>query len=36
MNLKNGDTLLASLDKENSKIVFEVNGSMIEKKPSEV
>jgi ATP-dependent Clp protease ATP-binding subunit ClpC len=36
MNVKNGDTLLASLDKENSKIVFEVNGSMIEKKPSEV
>ncbi len=36
MNIKNGDVLLASLDKENSKIVFEVNGSMIEKKPSEV
>jgi ATP-dependent Clp protease ATP-binding subunit ClpC len=36
MNVKNGDTLLASLDKENSKIIFEVNGSIIEKKPSEV
>ena len=36
MNVKNGDILLASLDKENSKIVFEINGSMIEKKPSEV
>jgi len=24
MNVKNGDTLLASLDKENSKIVFEL------------
>ncbi|MEO9005071.1 MAG: ATP-dependent Clp protease ATP-binding subunit [Ginsengibacter sp.] len=36
MNVKNGDTLLASLDKENSKIVFEINGSVIEKKPSEV
>ena len=36
MNVKNGDILLASLDKENSKIVFEINGSVIEKKPSEV
>jgi len=36
MNVKNGDVLLASLDKENSKIIFEINGSIIEKKPSEV
>jgi ATP-dependent Clp protease ATP-binding subunit ClpC len=36
MNVKNGDILLDSLVKENSKIVFEIIGCMIEKKPSEV
>jgi len=36
MNVKSGDILVASLDKENSKIVFEVKGSPVAKKKSEV
>ncbi|MEO9020880.1 MAG: ATP-dependent Clp protease ATP-binding subunit [Ginsengibacter sp.] len=36
MHIKNGDVLLASLDKENSKIIFEVKGSVVQEKPSEV
>ncbi|HEV2832886.1 MAG TPA: ATP-dependent Clp protease ATP-binding subunit, partial [Hanamia sp.] len=36
MNVKNGDVLMASLDKENSKIVFEVKGGVKKEKPSEV
>jgi ATP-dependent Clp protease ATP-binding subunit ClpC len=37
MHVKNGDLLVASLDKENSKIVFEVEGAVKkEEKPSEV
>jgi ATP-dependent Clp protease ATP-binding subunit ClpC len=36
MHVKNGDILLASLDKENSKIVFEVKGSVKQQKASEV
>ena len=37
MNIKNGDVLIASLDKENSKIIFEVKDSNVKKeKPSEV
>ena len=37
MHVKNGDVLIASLDKENSKIVFEVKGSSVShKKKSEV
>ncbi|MEO6819095.1 MAG: ATP-dependent Clp protease ATP-binding subunit [Ginsengibacter sp.] len=36
MNVKSGDTLIASLDKENSKIIFEVKGGVKKEKPSEV
>jgi ATP-dependent Clp protease ATP-binding subunit ClpC len=36
MHIKNGDLLLASLDKENSKIIFEVKGSVKQQKASEV
>jgi ATP-dependent Clp protease ATP-binding subunit ClpC len=37
MHVKNGDVLIASLDKENSKIIFQVKGSAIShKKKSEV
>ncbi len=36
MNIKNGDVLIASLDKENSKIVFEVKETPASKKKSEV
>ncbi|MEO8721350.1 MAG: ATP-dependent Clp protease ATP-binding subunit [Ginsengibacter sp.] len=36
MNIKSGDVLLASLDKENSKIIFEVKGNPVHKKKSEV
>jgi ATP-dependent Clp protease ATP-binding subunit ClpC len=36
MHVKNGDILLASLDKENSKIIFEVKGSVKQQKASEV
>jgi ATP-dependent Clp protease ATP-binding subunit ClpC len=37
MNVKNGDVLIASLDKENLKITFEVKGGAVKKeKPSEV
>ncbi|MEO6904816.1 MAG: ATP-dependent Clp protease ATP-binding subunit, partial [Ginsengibacter sp.] len=36
MHIKSGDILEASLDKENSKIIFEVKGSTIQKKKSEV
>jgi ATP-dependent Clp protease ATP-binding subunit ClpC len=36
MHIKNGDVLEASLDKENSKIIFEVKGSPVHKKKSEV
>jgi hypothetical protein len=37
MHVKNGDVLVASLDKENSKIVFQVKGSGVaHKKKSEV
>ena len=36
MNVKNGDVLFASLDKENGKIIFEVKGGVKKEKPSEV
>ncbi|HEY5370404.1 MAG TPA: ATP-dependent Clp protease ATP-binding subunit [Hanamia sp.] len=36
MHIKNGDVLLAALDKENSKIFFEIKGSIKMEKPSEV
>ncbi|MDP4284244.1 MAG: ATP-dependent Clp protease ATP-binding subunit [Bacteroidota bacterium] len=36
MTIKNGDILFASLDKENSKIVFEIKGGVKKEKPSEV
>jgi ATP-dependent Clp protease ATP-binding subunit ClpC len=36
MNVKSGDVLIASLDKENSKIVFRVKGTPATKKKSEV
>jgi ATP-dependent Clp protease ATP-binding subunit ClpC len=36
MNVKNGDVLIASLDKENLKITFEVKGAVKKEKPSEV
>ncbi len=37
MHVKSGDVLIASLDKENAKIVFEVKGNKVKKeKPSEV
>jgi hypothetical protein len=37
MNIKNGDVLIASLDKENSKITFEVRDNNLKKeKASEV
>ena len=36
MHVKNGDVLIASLDKENSKIIFEVKGGVKKEKPSEV
>jgi ATP-dependent Clp protease ATP-binding subunit ClpC len=36
MSVKNGDVLMASLDKENSKIIFEVKGGVKKEKPSEV
>jgi len=36
MHIKNGDVLLASLDKENSKIIFEIKGTVKQQKPSEV
>src|SRR5690606_10710594 len=36
MNVKNGDLLIASLDTENSKIVFEVKGGVKKEKTSEV
>lgn len=36
MHVKNGDILLASLDKENSKIIFEVKGTVKQQKASEV
>jgi ATP-dependent Clp protease ATP-binding subunit ClpC len=36
MNVKSGDTLIASLDKENAKIIFEVKGGVKKEKPSEV
>jgi ATP-dependent Clp protease ATP-binding subunit ClpC len=36
MHVKNGDILLASLDKENSKIIFEVKGIVKQQKASEV
>jgi ATP-dependent Clp protease ATP-binding subunit ClpC len=36
MNVKSGDTLMATLDKENSKIIFEIKGSIKQQKPSEV
>ncbi len=37
MHVKNGDTLLASLDKENSKIIFEIKDNTVKKeKTSEV
>jgi ATP-dependent Clp protease ATP-binding subunit ClpC len=36
MNIKNGDVLIASLDKENAKIVFQVKGAPAPKKKSEV
>jgi hypothetical protein len=32
MNVKNGDVLLADLDKENSKITFEIKGGAAVKK----
>ncbi|MGN6533264.1 MAG: ATP-dependent Clp protease ATP-binding subunit, partial [Ginsengibacter sp.] len=36
MHVKSGDVLIASLDKENSKITFEVKQSPVQKKKSEV
>ena len=36
MNVKNGDVLIASLDKESSKITFEVKGAVKKEKASEV
>lgn len=36
MHVKSGDTLLASLDKENSKIIFEIKGTVKQQKTSEV
>jgi ATP-dependent Clp protease ATP-binding subunit ClpC len=36
MNVKSGDVLMASLDKENSKIIFEVKGGVKKEKPFEV
>ncbi len=36
MHVKSGDVLIASLDKENSKITFEVKESPVQKKKSEV
>lgn len=36
MQIKNGDVLIASLDKENSKIIFEVKGGVKKEKPTEV
>ena len=36
MNVKNGDVLIASLDKENSKIIFKVKSEAKKEKPSEV
>ena len=36
MHVKSGDTLIASLDKENSKIIFEIKGTVKQQKPSEV
>jgi ATP-dependent Clp protease ATP-binding subunit ClpC len=36
MHVKNGDVLVASLDKENSKIVFQVKSAPASKKKSEV
>jgi len=36
MNVKAGDVLIASLDKENGKIVFQVKGTPASKKKSEV
>ncbi|MEP6951780.1 MAG: ATP-dependent Clp protease ATP-binding subunit [Ginsengibacter sp.] len=34
MSIKNGDILLAGLDKENSKITFEIKGGVIKEEPS--
>lgn len=36
MHVKSGDVLIASLDKENSKIIFEVKGGVKKEKASEV
>ena len=36
MHVKSGDVLIASLDKENSKIIFEVKGEVKKEKTSEV
>ncbi|HEY5462507.1 MAG TPA: ATP-dependent Clp protease ATP-binding subunit [Hanamia sp.] len=36
MHVKSGDVLIASLDKENSKIIFEVKGEVKKEKASEV
>jgi ATP-dependent Clp protease ATP-binding subunit ClpC len=34
MNIKNGDVLIAGLDKENSKITFEIKGGVVKEAPS--
>ena len=34
MNIKNGDVLVADLDKENSKITFEIKGGVVKEQPS--
>ena len=34
MNIKNGDVLLAGLDKENAKIIFEIKGGVVKEEPS--
>jgi ATP-dependent Clp protease ATP-binding subunit ClpC len=34
MNIKAGDVLVAGLDKENSKITFEIKGGVVKEEPS--
>ncbi len=34
MHIKNGDVLVAGLDKENSKITFEIKGGVVKETPS--
>ncbi len=36
MNVKNGDILVAGLDKENAKIIFEIKGGVKKEEKSEV